>query len=240
MSGTEKLSLTLSNTTIASLDVEDMYPSIKYRLVLSAINFYSERFNEEEMQRIDAALEMLKFSMRNTIISFADKYYECGTSDDPMERGLTIGGYESAWLADLVARYVLGKAKDRFADTHYFGIYRDDGCVVFKGPRETEELTTWLEDFQREVNDITESDDDIVFTMSIWKPGGEKEVIPGGKIDVCVEPQLPYLDTELSWNEDQALCFECHSKPDFEYKYLNKDSFHTSNCKEAVPCGVAI
>ena len=143
----EKLSLTSSNATIASLDVENMYPSIKYRLVLSAINSYSERFNEEEMERIDAALEMLKFRTRNTIISFADKYYECGTSDNPMEWGLTIGGYESAWLADIVASYVLDKAKDRFADTHYFGIYRDDGCVMFKGPRETKELITWLESF---------------------------------------------------------------------------------------------
>ena len=71
--------------------------------------------------------------------------------------------------------------------------------------------------------------------MSIWKPGGEKEVIPGGKIDVCVEPQLPYLDTELSWNKDQALCFECHSGPDFEYKYLNKDSSTHQTARRQYP-----
>ena len=44
----------------------------------------------------------------------------------------------------------------------------------------------------------------------------------------------------MSWNEDQALCFECHSKPNFQYKYLNKVSFHTSNCKIAVSRSVAI
>ena len=33
-----ELNLTSSNTTIASLDVKDMYPSIKYKLVLAAIS----------------------------------------------------------------------------------------------------------------------------------------------------------------------------------------------------------
>ena len=110
---------------------------------------------------------------------------------------------------------------------------------MFRGPREIKKLVTWLKGFQDEVNVITSSDD-MIFTMVIWKSGEIWRELEGGKIEICEDSQLPYLDTEMCWNEDQALCFECHSKPNFQYKYLNKDSFHTSNCKRAVTCGVKI
>ena len=45
--------------------------------------------------------------MSNTLISFRDKNYKYGESVDTSRKGLTIGGYESAWLADLVAAYLL-------------------------------------------------------------------------------------------------------------------------------------
>ena len=35
------------------------------------------------------------------------KYYEYDGDQEINNKGLTIGGYESAWLADLVAAYVL-------------------------------------------------------------------------------------------------------------------------------------
>jgi hypothetical protein len=103
----EQLNLKADGCTIASLDIINMYPSIKHRLIRQAINHYCADINEEEQEVIDAALEMQQFSMGNTIITFRDKYYEYGVSDDPMERGLTIGGYDSAWLADMVAGYLL-------------------------------------------------------------------------------------------------------------------------------------
>lgn len=75
--------------------------------------------------------------MSNTIVSFRDKYYENGVHGDPVERrSLPIGGYESGWLADLIASFIFEKAKQQFEDTHFFGIYRDDGLVVFKGRRD--------------------------------------------------------------------------------------------------------
>jgi len=82
-----------------------MYPSIKHKLIRQAINYYCEDINEEEQEVIDAALEMQQFSMGNTIITFCDKYYKYGVSNDPMGIGLTIGGYDSAWLADILAGY---------------------------------------------------------------------------------------------------------------------------------------
>ena len=40
--------------------------------------------------------------MSSTLLNFQDKYYEYG--DEGLEtKGLAIGGYESAFLADLVA-----------------------------------------------------------------------------------------------------------------------------------------
>jgi hypothetical protein len=44
---------------------------------------------------------MIKFGMGNTLLTFVDKYYEYGGDLDVEDRGLTIGGYKSAWLADL-------------------------------------------------------------------------------------------------------------------------------------------
>jgi hypothetical protein len=62
------------------------------------------------------------------------------------KKGLsTIGGYESAWLADLVAAYVLKNTAHLFADAIYDGIYRDDGLVVFKGNWSRSKITDWLE-----------------------------------------------------------------------------------------------
>ena len=63
------------------------------------------------------------------------------------EQGLAIGGYESAFLADLVASYLFEKAKAHFYPTIYHGIYRDDVLVVFKGKKGVIEIKDWLDKF---------------------------------------------------------------------------------------------
>ena len=57
---------------------------------------------KEEKSRIKECLKMIKFRMWNTLLSFKDMFYEYGGSVNMMKRGLTIGGYKSAWLADSV------------------------------------------------------------------------------------------------------------------------------------------
>jgi hypothetical protein len=52
--------------------------------------------------------------MSSTLITYIDKYYEYDGDLDPEEKGLTIGGYESAWLADLVGAYILANTKQHF------------------------------------------------------------------------------------------------------------------------------
>ena len=76
--------------------------------------------------------------------------------------------------------------------------------------------------------------------MVIWKPGEETREMDGGKVEVCGDKTLPYLDTQLGRNEDLTLCFECYSKPNFQFKYLSQSSVHTSTCKRAIPHGVGI
>ena len=44
-----------------------------------------------------------------------------------------IGGYESAWLADLVGAYILANTNHCFNDVSYYGLYRDDDIGIFKG-----------------------------------------------------------------------------------------------------------
>ena len=53
--------------------------------------------------RVEAGLDMLKFSMSNCLINFGPDYFQYGKEKDPLKRVLTIGGFDSAWLADLVA-----------------------------------------------------------------------------------------------------------------------------------------
>ena len=135
-----------------------MYPLCKFKLIRQVIQYYSQCFNEEEVGVINAALEMLEFSMGNTLVVSREKYYEYGVVDDPMNRSLTIGGYNSACNADLIASYLLDLAQDHFTKARFFGLYRDDGNIVFDGNLSIEEIQSWLHDLQAKVNGITNSD----------------------------------------------------------------------------------
>ena len=66
-----------------------------------------------------------------TQVTFGGKYYEYGGSDVE-SKGLTIGGYESAFLVDLVAAFILNLEEMFHSDegSTYSKIYRDDGIKV--------------------------------------------------------------------------------------------------------------
>ena len=53
--------------------------------------------------------------MANTLVTFHRKYWEYGETDVD-QKGLTIGGYESAGFADLVAAYCFENTRDLFDD----------------------------------------------------------------------------------------------------------------------------
>ena len=60
--------------------------------------------------------------MRPTLISFDGEYYEYHGGERE-EQWLAIGGYESAFLAELAATYLFEKAKANFRPKIYHGIY---------------------------------------------------------------------------------------------------------------------
>jgi hypothetical protein len=171
----ESLHLTSNNATIASIDAEAMYPSIKYSLIEKAVHYYAEGFDDEAMNNIQTCLEMIKFGMMNTILTFVNKYY-LYDGDCPTEmKGLTIGIYESAWLADLAMSYLLDKMGDDEVDNNpldeltYFGIYHDNGIRIFKGQQTEQEISSWLERFQAKIDEAA-GNDCLRFTAVVWKP----------------------------------------------------------------------
>ena len=94
-----------NEVTIASIDAVAMYPSIKFPLVKKAISYFKRSLPKNQQSNIKLCLKLIAFGMSSTLLTFEDKYYEYG------EKGietkvLAIGGYESAFLADLVASYL--------------------------------------------------------------------------------------------------------------------------------------
>jgi hypothetical protein len=56
--------------------------------------------------------------------------------------------------------------------TVFKGIYRDDGFVVFRGELTKSEVTNWLPEFQKKVDELSESNF-LRFTVVEW--GDEKD-----------------------------------------------------------------
>ena len=48
------------------------------------------------------------------------------------DKGIAIGIYELAFLADLVASYLFEITRHHFKNTLFYGIYRDNRIVIFK------------------------------------------------------------------------------------------------------------
>ena len=69
--------------------------------------------------------------MKSTLIFFIREYYEYHDGKKK-EQWLAIGGYELAFLANLVASYLFKKSKNLLTRTTYHGIYPDYGLMVFK------------------------------------------------------------------------------------------------------------
>ena len=70
--------------------------------------------------------------MKNTLVSFINKYYKYRGDVDSSKQGLTIGGFKSAWLADLVTALILKTTETLFSNFIYHRIYQDDGFIIMK------------------------------------------------------------------------------------------------------------
>ena len=236
----EQLPFDFSNSTIVSVDAEAMYPSIKFQLIYDALIYYAEALPPETHRTINLCLDLIYFGMTNTLIAFKDEYYLYDGDLKPEERGLTIGGYESAWLADLVMSFLLEATYDSIHDPmHYFGMYRDDGLAVFKGQLSTKQIQDWLQAFQTDINDVAENEF-LKFTAVIWDPTNlhDPETIESPNTTIAKSESFPFLDMEMFWNSNSKLSFKVHLKENQRLKYLNKGSAHTPGCFKAIPSGV--
>jgi hypothetical protein len=174
----ERLNIKQNETTIVSIDAVNMYPSIQCKMVKKAIYYFLSTIegevDEKDTETIEKCLELITFGMGSTFLTFVDKYYEYDGNVDIKDRGLTIGGYESAWLADLVISYIFENTKQHFTDTIYNGCYRDDELGIFTGNRNLSDMADWLNKFQLSVNELLDSDK-LQFTLAVW--GADKQDI---------------------------------------------------------------
>ena len=128
-----------------------MYPSIKISTIKKSVILSARKLTAATKKTINLCLELIRFRMRSTLISFDVNYYEYNGSKKE-EQGLAIGGYESTLLSNLVVSYPFEIAKAILNPTTYHGIYLNDGTVVFNGKKSVNEIKDWLEEFQKTVN----------------------------------------------------------------------------------------
>ena len=121
----EALNITRSDYTIATIDAKNMYPSVKFGHIEKAVSFFLRNASDDDKKKAGKCLDMVKFGMANTLITFEDQYYEYGGKVEVDYKGLTIGGFESAFFADLVAAYILENTTACFDNSAFNGIYRD-------------------------------------------------------------------------------------------------------------------
>ena len=101
--------------TIASIDAVAMYPSIKFPLVKKAISYFTRSIQKSQQSNVNFCLKLIAFGMSSTLLTLGNKYYEY------YEKGietkcLAIGGYESAFLADVVASYLFEKCNNQYKE----------------------------------------------------------------------------------------------------------------------------
>ena len=232
----EKLKIDENKVKIASIEVVNMYPSVRLSLIKRAVKYFTLKCDPETKQSIKLCLKLIEFGMNSTLITFRGKYYEYSGAGDATDKGLAIGGYESAFLADLVASYLFEKTKRHFAYAIYNGIYRDDGFLILNGKRNKSEMIDWLKDFQATIDALTRGDY-FKFTATIWDRSAESSG-SYGPLEISNSPSLPFLDMNIAWSNSGNLSFSVYRKPGQELKYLNHDSTHTKATSKSIPNGV--
>jgi hypothetical protein len=114
--------------------------------------------DDKDRRRLTIILDLIKFGMSNPLIDFDGEYFEYDGGKEINDKGLTIKGYESAFLADMVVAHLLEVVEDDkdgiFLELKFFKVYRDDGITLFRGKKNTVDIKDWLYDFQNEINTI--------------------------------------------------------------------------------------
>eukprot|EP00957_Ditylum_brightwellii_P067802 5146567-Ditylum_brightwellii.AAC.1 len=121
-----------------SLDIVNMYPLVRVKLIWKALNFYAKDLPATARETINLCTDIVQFGMKSTLIQFKCQYflYKGAAKDKDLsdeDVALAIGAYELAFLADIVVSYIFKETGECFRECVFRGIYRDDGLVVFVG-----------------------------------------------------------------------------------------------------------
>ena len=199
------------NTAFA-LDIESMYPSIKFKLVRASILYFTRKIPKDKKKNLDLFIEMIGKGMDAILLTFGDKYFEYGGGMKLEDKGLAIGGYESAWLADLAIAYIFEKSKVELKELAFKRIYRDDGLGIMKRRYSVEEMDAWLRKFQAKTNEIC-GNQHLVWTIEIWDPGeGPKLTDVNPKVKLIRKNMFPFLDMKISWKPNGLMAFGVYRK----------------------------
>ena len=61
---------------IASVDATNMYPSVKLSTIKKSVRFFTRKLTAATKKTINLCLELIRFRMSSTLISFDGEYYE--------------------------------------------------------------------------------------------------------------------------------------------------------------------
>ena len=96
------------------------------------ISYFTKNLPKSHKYTVKLCLKLVAFGMSSTLLIFEEKYFEYREKGTET-KGLAIGGYVLAFLADLVISYLFKKYYNQFKEVLRKGIYRDNGLLVFKG-----------------------------------------------------------------------------------------------------------
>ena len=122
----EQLNIKKSTNSIILVDTKKMYPSVKFEMIERAVNLFLADTSHDGKKSAKQCLDMFKFGMDNTFVTFEDQYYIYGGFLTVEEKGPTIGGFESAFFADLVAAYILEWSQTLFINSRFYILIKND------------------------------------------------------------------------------------------------------------------
>ena len=174
-----------------------MYPLIKVAKIRKAVRFFTRGLTTSTKKTINLCLDLIRFGMGCTLISFHGWYYEYHGGDNK-EQYLAIDGYELEFLSNLVVSYLFDKSKELLNQTTYHGIYHNEGLVMFKGKKSVQEIKYWLEEFQHIVYKAAVNQQ-LQFAAEIWTndtnlPHSSKK----DKVQTVANEKFPFLDMKMS------------------------------------------
>jgi hypothetical protein len=102
--------------------------------------------------------------------------------------------------------------QDMLDETMFFGIYHNDGLAVFPGVRMQADVEHWLSTFQGAINNKA-GNVKLSFMAEVWTTGEEGTMMVGEKVGTEAADRFPFLDIELSWDDEGILKFGVHMKP---------------------------